>query len=286
MSHEYELGSYKLISDIELPELSLWGQRAAETGLLRFKVGQVTPARGHQTYLIPGPPRIMVEDGVQVTVEPIGDVDPIDMRALLMGPVQAVLWHQRGLLPLHASTVSVKGKAIAIAGDSGAGKSTLAAVVAGHGHAVLADDISIIDPKTMRVLVGQRRLRLWQNALQELGISPNGLPRAMSRSDKFVLKAENAPVADHQTLAHVVFPTRRAVSGAKLERLRGTEAILALTNVVHMLPAAHELGLGAFVFRALTQMQQAGVGIWRFLLPEDLGAIEESGLTLLAGLNV
>jgi hypothetical protein len=281
MTHEYQLGSYKLVSDIELPELTPWEKRAAATTVLRFRLGNATG--GGQTYLIPGPPRIAIEDGVQVTVE-AGDT--ADTRALLMGPVQAILWHQRGLLPLHASAVGVKGKAIAIAGDSGVGKSTLAAALERQGHPVLADDISIVDPKTMNVLVGQRRLRLWQSALEQLGIPHTDLPRAMSRSEKFVLKAEGTPILEHQTLAHVVFPVRQKDGKGNLERLRGADAILALTNVVHMLPAAHELGLGASIFRTLTQMQQAGVGVWRFFLADDLTAVEDAALTLLAQLDV
>jgi hypothetical protein len=285
MSHEYKLGSYKLVSDIELPELAPWRQHASATAVLRFKVGQAA-AIGEHTHIIAGPPRISVEGGIQVTVEPIEDGDLADTRALLMGPVQAILWHQRGLLPLHASSVSIKGKAIAIAGDTGAGKSTLAAALAGRGCSVLADDISIIDPQTMSVLPGQRRLRLWRSALEQLGISPVGLPRAMSRSEKFVLRTGDTPISDQQTLAHVIFPVRRRLRSAKLERLRGSDAILALTNVVHMLPAAHEMGRGAFVFRALTQMQQAGVNVWRFYLADDLAALEEASLTLLAELDV
>jgi HPr Serine kinase C-terminal domain len=286
MSHEYRLASCKLISDIELPELSPWHEHATPTAVLRFRLGQTAAIAGSKTYVIPAPRRIVIEDGIQVTIEPEDNGDMADTRALLMGPVQAILWHQRGLLPLHASAVSVKGVGVAVAGPSGVGKSTLAAALADQGCAVLADDISIVDPKTVTILTGQRRLRLWRSALEHLRISPDDLPRAISRTEKFVLNKEGGPVPERQKLAHIVLPVRSSCDGAELKLLRGSDAILALTDVVHALPAAHELGLGPAIFRALTQIQRTGVCVWRFFLPDDLAAIEGAALSLLTQLNV
>ncbi|TYL36439.1 hypothetical protein CV102_22720 [Natronococcus pandeyae] len=52
--------------------------------------------------------------------------------------------HQRGLLVLHASAVSVSDRGLAFVGNAGAGKSTIAAAFAGDGHEVLADDLLAI----------------------------------------------------------------------------------------------------------------------------------------------
>lgn len=137
MTYSYRLASCKLWSDFDLPELMPWEGDAEGADVLHFILGQVTSATDQPRYVIPGPPKVVIDNGMRVTIEPSSD-NPVDIRALLMGPVQAILWHQRGLLPLHASAVSVNGKAIALAGPSGAGKSTLAAALAASGHAVFS----------------------------------------------------------------------------------------------------------------------------------------------------
>lgn len=107
----------------------------------------------------------------------------------------------------------------------------------------------------------------------------------MSRSEKFVWETEDAPIAERRPLAHVVLPTRHLGRDVRIEQLRGSDGVLALTNIVHMLPAAHELGLGPAVFDALVQLQKAGVCVWDFSLPDDLACIQGAAATLLAQLN-
>jgi hypothetical protein len=58
--------------------------------------------------------------------------------------VAALTLAWRGLLPFHASTVAIDGRAVLIAGTAGVGKSTLAAALMGQGARWLADDLSAV----------------------------------------------------------------------------------------------------------------------------------------------
>lgn len=58
--------------------------------------------------------------------------------------VTALTLAWRGLLPFHASTVAIDGRAVLIAGAAGAGKSTLAAALTSQGARWLADDLSAV----------------------------------------------------------------------------------------------------------------------------------------------
>lgn len=60
--------------------------------------------------------------------------------------VAAITLASRGILPLHASTVVLDGKAWLIAGNAGAGKSTLAAELLSAGAQLLADDLTPLLP--------------------------------------------------------------------------------------------------------------------------------------------
>lgn len=76
-----------------------------------------------------------------ITIDPYDDVDDNILREVLLGPVFAVLLHQRGNLVLHASAVNVDGNAIAFLGYAGYGKSTLSIKMYENGHSLITDDI-------------------------------------------------------------------------------------------------------------------------------------------------
>ncbi|WP_404366249.1 hypothetical protein AB5I39_10505 [Sphingomonas sp. MMS24-J45] len=87
----------------------------------------------------------LVEGGRHVTVAAAPGVSEPKLALFLLGTVFGFLCHQRGLFPLHASTIEIGGRAFSFAGDSGAGKSTTAAALIELGHTLLSDDISVID---------------------------------------------------------------------------------------------------------------------------------------------
>ncbi|MGB6067988.1 MAG: hypothetical protein WBG50_24545 [Desulfomonilaceae bacterium] len=70
------------------------------------------------------------------------------MSFLAQGPGLSVLLHQRGYLTLHASCVKIGNRAAAFMGDSGTGKSTIAAALHIKGHAVVSDDVTVINSST------------------------------------------------------------------------------------------------------------------------------------------
>lgn len=67
-----------------------------------------------------------------------------DFAAYLYGPVFGHLLRQRGVLALHASSVSIDDAAVLFVGDQGAGKSTTAAALALRGFPALSDDLTAL----------------------------------------------------------------------------------------------------------------------------------------------
>jgi len=297
MPQAYHFNGLKLESDFHLPALAPWdGPPHARSDIvvrqaavpLRLDcpdhIGPIFQTKGTTEYLLalPGTGRILVRNGDEVLVDAEPGADP---SSILSGPLQAVLWHQRGLLPLHGSVVVVGTQAIALCGPSAAGKSTLAAVLAGQGHTVVADDVCVIDPDTADVLAGCGRLRLWRDALDRLGIEPRALERAARDKEKYVFDCGMRAAQARHRLAAVILLSRQNGGTVSIERLRGARAASALHGAVHMRRPADALARGSDIFAALTQLVSAGLTVWRLKVPDGVTALHEAATLALGVLE-
>ena len=291
MRYAYRLSTFRIVSDIEIPELMPWARGCHASDELLFRVGDIpggltnpdqascsssSPEESRYLLTLDNKGKVLVKNGREVIIEAAAGTDLTGIRAVMMGPLQAVLWHQRGLLPLHASAIDVNASAVALAGPSGVGKSTLAAAFAIRGHAVLSDDICIVDTRNgATVLPSTPRLRLWRQALDHFGIPLDGLPRALSRSEKYLIEG-NWIDAEQRQLAAVILLSRGACRKVTIRRVRGRSAFSSLQDVVHMFGIARSLGFEAAIFTALGQMFDAGVTVWELSVPGDLAYLEQA----------
>ncbi len=303
MHRAYYLAALKLDCDFDLPGLLPWDGPATVPADVVFRLGRVPTrlempdhlaaifqTRGRSEYLLalPGTARFLVRDGSQVTIELEPGADRNSTRAILAGPIQAVLWHQRGLLPLHANAVLVNGRAVALAGPTASGKSTLAAVLAAMGHQPIADDVCVVDAHVgaeCAVLPGSPVLRLWRDTLDHLGIAAEGLPRALSEKEQFFVDRSERFLREPQKLAAVVLLLRRSSGALTIERLHGPDAVGALHRVVHTRRPARALGRDPEIFFALTRLLAARVTVWRLRVPDDLACLSEAASKVLAMLE-
>ncbi len=81
----------------------------------------------------------------------------------------------------------LNGSAIAFIGDRGWGKSTTAGALHARRHQLMSDDVTAIALNSSPipiVIPGYGRLKLWPDAAQALGISPEKLPRLHPEFEK------------------------------------------------------------------------------------------------------
>jgi hypothetical protein len=133
---------------------------------------------------VPDVGRYSCSDGSLITVEPAPGASEDALRLFLLGSALGCLLTQRGLLVLHGNAFVVDGGCAVVLGHSGAGKSTLAAEMHRRGHLVLSDDVVPVDPAG-RAIPGWPRIKLWQDALDRLGVPSSGLDRVDDRFEKF-----------------------------------------------------------------------------------------------------
>jgi hypothetical protein len=177
--------------------------------------------------------RYLVRDGSEIVVDPLPGIDPRNVRLFLLGSAFGILLHQRGLLPLHANAVEIQGRAIAFMGASGSGKSTLAAWFYDHGHAILADDVCVVDfdsSGNAQAHAGIPRLRLWLDALHRSGRTSDQLHRSYIERDreldKFDLPIDEGRPDRTLPLAAIYLLDRG--DEFAISRIRGVEAAEAV----------------------------------------------------------
>ena len=127
-----------------------------ERGLLRFGDGSTAQVE-------------RLDHGGSIHVQTTRNVAPCQLAHPYLGPVGVFSSYWTDRLPLHAGAVDIEGAAWLVLATKSGGKSTTLAFLDRAGHAVLADDLSIIDPG-MNVHRGPRFIDLRSDTAQFLGI--------------------------------------------------------------------------------------------------------------------
>lgn len=143
---------------------------------------------GRLQFLVPDVGRFLVSNGTDILVDPATCASESDVRLFLLGSAFGALLHQRGVLPLHASTVRVGNHYAAFLGNSGDGKSTQAAVLHQAGYSHAGDDICPVTPDGDDAAcadLGFTRMKLWEDTIRFLQIDQRGLQRSDFDRNKY-----------------------------------------------------------------------------------------------------
>ena len=178
-----------------------------------------------------------IEGGNSITIDIAEQATADEIAVYLLGSAMGVLLHQRNLLPMHANAVVLGGKAVLFCGDSGAGKSTLAAYMRERGHAVLSDDISALafgDAEAIHTFPGLPRIKLWQDALDEINPTDTSLTPVPWYDTKFELSTKaivDQPLYPVAAICHLTQTNRGEEPG--LHRVSGLDAINIVTANIY-----------------------------------------------------
>lgn len=210
---------------------------------------------GNGLLQLPMAGRFLVRPSGDITIAPQPQASEAEIRLFLLGSVLGLVCHQRGLLPLHASSVVIEGGAVAFCGPSGMGKSTLALRFARRGHAVVSDDVCVLDTGSpVRVRPSFPRLKLWRDAMEDAAVSLEGLEGNRRGAEKFHFIGPHGGVRDTLPL-RAIFLLRRAESAESegIERLSAPLDILAALQAETFRPlVGRALGDAKALFQSRT----------------------------------
>lgn len=196
MTHHYCMYGLRISSEIELPELiaeSAWEMpdvriRQECLPVPGGKSGELFAEGAAAGFFIEGVAQYRVNAGREILVDPRPEAPIRNVRLFLLGSAFGLLLHQRGYLPLHASTIEIAGRGYAFLGPSGSGKSTLATAFHDKGYRVVADDVCVIgfdDDGVAFAHGGIPRLRLWADALAASGRSAGDYQLSYAGDEQF-----------------------------------------------------------------------------------------------------
>lgn len=255
---DYILCGWRVHSALPLPELLPWpGDPEGGTDITIVQ-GPVDVAQedswvtvrpdGAVVLSIPDLVRIRSVDGHHVTVDILQPDEDSGWRLFLLGAALGFVCHQRGVFPLHAATVQIGARTVALMGESGSGKSTLAFTLMQRGHRLLSDDVSVLVPHEERVdlLPAFPRLKLWQDTLDAMKHPKEGLKRVRAGMDKFDLQPRGAFDPSARPLDGIVVLRRGPV--VALTPVSTAEAVPLLCANVARPQVAYRLGRKAALF--------------------------------------
>lgn len=274
----------RISSDLDLPELASnddggspadvsvrFGEAAPPPGAVKNEDGhEVAPRAARLAF--PDVGAFLVSDGREVIVDPEAGVDERTVRLSLLGPVFAVLLHQRGFLVLHASAVAIGERAVAFLGESEWGKSTTAAAFFVAGRPFVADDVAAVSFEGDRAFVTPAfpQSRLWPESVTALGLDPSSLPLVHPAMEKRSLRTD-ARFRDEP------LPLERIYLLAPGEELRvepvdGHDAFVELVRHSYAASILRESGAQAQHFVQCTKLARI-IGFRRLVTPNSLAGV-------------
>jgi len=177
----------------------------------------------------------------RVRCRPAPGLPSSTLRHLLLDQTLPLVLSQHVDLVLHASAVHLDGVGtVGFAGRAGCGKSTLAAALGLRGQAVVADDALVITRIAGQptVLPGYPGLRLWRDAVRELGLTQEPDRPVAHYTDKCRVHGDAVRFRTRPTPLRALFVLgRRRANGTptRAAAMRPRDRLMALTPYTYLM---------------------------------------------------
>jgi hypothetical protein len=286
--HFYKAYGLTIASQIELPELEPSAPASVDVLITVGPIDRPKPSpetgtafcfEARQQYLAwQTVGAFLITDACRIEVEPAPDVDDALLAFPLLGPVMALLLHQRGLLILHASAIAVGGKSVVFMGDKGAGKSTTASAMLRAGHRLLTDDVVALDLAERPMIVpGFPQLKLAADAAAAIPLGQAEIrPQVHAAIDKMQHRL-------HGGFSSTAVPATRIYilergDRAAITPLPSIAALPAIIKFSYVTRFGRPALVGDFAATHLRQCAAlaAQIGVCRLEVPTGLDRIDEA----------
>ncbi|HMB40563.1 MAG TPA: hypothetical protein VKM37_01215 [Balneolaceae bacterium] len=177
-------------------------------------------------------------NGKSICFSPDAAATDESIELYMNGSVFGAILHQRGILPIHGSSLVYKERGIMLCGHSGAGKSSLTSAMCLSGQATfLTDDVTPIlfyDEKPL-VMPKSDRVKLWEDSLEQLSEKKEELKRIRPLDEKYYLQLDKPTTDPHPLHQVVILSVDEKINAPKIEDMTGAQAFSVLQKEIYRL---------------------------------------------------
>ena len=286
-NYRYAAFGIQIDSNIVLPELPRGGRKRADVRIIcgdvpekisvPFESTDYYQAAANEFLLrIKGIADYYITNGNQIVMRLSNEANLREGRLYLLGTAMGVLLMQRGIVPIHGSTVVINGGGVVFTGVSGAGKSTMAAALHKNGFSLLADDVSAVmfDKSGIPwVQPGYPQQKLWQASASIIGIDTTTLARVCAERDKYVVPVSKGfrslPIPINAVYEIDVKPCEDVT----IVPLKGIDKITTIMGNTYRAEMVNGLGLKAAHFQKCANLLKH-VQVFRLTRPENVMSVD------------
>ena len=290
--HSYKAFGLSIISEIELPELSI--SEPSDDFDLVIKIGQIALPKLKKTSIYRRGIRANFgEDdtcNLYLNWDRVANFSAIKGNVLLVAPLTkdenllslftvsealGLILFQRGYFLLHASSVQVRDEAWCFMGNPGAGKSTTAAAFVKAGCRLLSDDLTAIgfdENGEAQIIPAYPQLKIWDNTVNGLNFNRSELQPVSEGVNKFSFNSKADFLHEPVALKEVFF-LHKALNRGPLQLLAATKVP---TETIRNFPLPTQLLAGNTLKNHFIQSFQCAKSarMWSKRRPNGFTALE------------
>lgn len=265
--YKYRIFGISIISEIELPDFQICEFETTDVSISFGKVPNSLPKVEAKGLLYEAAPsdflfvldkvgKFRAQHGKSITIEPSKNASSDEIRLFLLGSVMGAIIHQRGLLPLHGSSVTYQSNSYIIVGDSASGKSSLAAGLWAKGLTAHSDDISVVTKENdghFLVQPGVPYFKLWGDVLEYFGIEKD-LRKVRPQLEKYILSTQSVEQIEPIYLRSIIYLVGTNNKGYSIDKIEGSAKFELLLKNTYRSQFIEGLGKTKDQFRNISSL--------------------------------
>lgn len=228
-----------------------------------------------------------IKDGRLIVVEPEENADINDIKLYLMGIAIGTIFIQRGIVPIHGSSVVIGNRCVIFTGDCGAGKSTICSAFRRNGCEFLSDDISVITMNKVGAPMVQPAFpqqRLCIDAAKEMGYDTSVLLVASKTNEKLVINGLNGFKAEPIQLAAIFKISQKEEDNVKITKVVGTEKLISILESIYCSAILFRLGINSKYFKQCTNIGKK-ISYYNLVRPSGKFTVDEQVKLVIENIN-